>query len=323
MTAPVPQHVPVLRDEAVSGLNPQSDGCYVDGTFGDGGYSRAILDSAPCRVIAVDRDPDAVRRGSTLVGHYRGRLTLVEGRFGDMPALVATVGVDQVDGIVMDLGVSTRQLLDPARGLSFRLDGELDMRLGRDGPTAAEVVNHEPEPALADIIWRYGEERHSRRIARAIVAARSHAPIRTTVRLAEIVRDAVPRSGKPPTIDPATRTFQALRIHVNDELDELERALHAAEHLLVAGGRLVVVSFHSLEDRSVKRFLRRRDGTGTGRSRHAPPDPVDPPLPSFRTLNQRPIRPGPAERAINPASRSARLRVAARTAAAPWPETLS
>jgi 16S rRNA (cytosine1402-N4)-methyltransferase len=242
-------HIPVLVDEIVLALAPRPGGVIVDGTFGLGGYARALLSAAPCRVVGIDRDPSAIIRGRTLVESYAGRLDLIEGRFSEMEKLLCAAGIDAVDGVALDLGVSSPQLDDPARGFSFRFDGPLDMRMGGAGPSAASLVNSLGEAELADIIWRLGEERLSRRVARAIVAARQEAPIERTAALARIVRSVVPASRD--GIDPATRTFQALRLYVNDELGELERGLGAAERLLKAGGRLAVVSFHSLEDRAV------------------------------------------------------------------------
>ncbi len=324
MTAPVQDrrqhtdHTPVLCAEAVAALAVQGGGCYVDGTFGGGGYTSAILEAAACRVIAIDRDPAAIRRGRRLRVAYGNRLTLIEGRFGDMDTLVLQTGIGRVNGVVLDLGVSSQQLDDPARGFSFRWDGPVDMRMGTDGPSAVDVVNTASEVDLANIIFRFGEERYARRVARAIILARSEAAIETTVRLAEIVHKALPRGRHKIGIDPATRTFQALRIHVNDELGELDRGLCAAERLLLPGGRLAVVAFHSLEDRLVKRFIRNRCGNDGGRSRHAPPDARDLAAPSFSAIHGRPIRPTTTETAINPRARSARLRTAERTAAPAW-----
>lgn len=306
-------HVPVLLDQVVRLLAPRDDALYLDGTFGAGGHSRALLAAARCRVIGIDRDPRAVERGGALAREYPGRLTVVEGRFGDMEALLASLGLTAAAGIVLDLGVSSPQIDDPARGFSWRADGPLDMRMGREGVSAAELVNTLPESALANIIYIYGEERFARRVARAIVAQRKKAPLTRTGELAELVRAVVPaRSG----IDPATRTFQALRIEANDELGELERALRAAERLLAPGGRLAIVSFHSLEDRRVKDFLRKRSEAAPRRSRHRPLEARG--APSFRLLTRKPITPGPAELARNPRARSARLRGAERTAAPVW-----
>lgn len=306
-------HVPVLLAEAIAALAPRDDGLYVDGTFGAGNYSRAILEAARCRVVALDRDPAAVARGGALASRYAGRLTVVEGRFGDLEQILAGLGIARVAGIALDLGFSSDQMDDPRRGFSFRADGPLDMRMSSEGVTAADLVNTLPEAALADLIYVYGEERHSRRVARAIVRARAKAPLTRTGELAALVRKVVPTAGG---IDPATRTFQALRMEVNDELGELERALTAAERLLDPGGRLAIVAFHSLEDRRVKDFLRARSG-GIGGSRHRPS--LAQRAPTFAVLTRRPVRPSAEEIARNPRSRSARLRAAERTAAPPWP----
>ncbi len=267
MTAAGSRHIPVLGREAVESLNPHQGGIYVDATFGAGGYSRAILEVGRTRVIGIDRDRSAIAGGFELVDRSEGRLTLVEDRFSHLAEVCTAQGIDAVDGVVMDVGVSSMQLDEAGRGFSFRLDGPLDMRMGDSGPTAADVVARASEAELADIIYVFGEERHSRRVARAIAAARKEAPIATTRALADIVARVV--RSKPGDIHPATRTFQALRIFVNEELDELHLALEAAEQVLKPGGRLVVVSFHSLEDRIVKTFLVERSTTGGG-SRHLP-----------------------------------------------------
>ena len=308
-------HTPVMRDEAVAALAPRAGALYVDGTFGAGGYSAALLAAADCRVYAIDRDPAAIARGGDLAARSDGRLALIEGRFGDMDTLLAAHGVTLVHGVVLDLGVSSPQLDEAARGFSFRFDGPLDMRMAHAGETAAELINRLPEQDLADIIWRFGEERHSRRIARAIVAARAAAPIARTLELAALVRKATPRAAD--GVDPATRTFQALRISVNDELGELRRGLAAAERILAPGGWLAVVSFHSLEDREVKNFMRARSGAERG-SRHLP-DTRAVRAPSFRLDARRALRPGDAETRANPRARSARLRAAQRTEAPAWP----
>jgi 16S rRNA (cytosine1402-N4)-methyltransferase len=312
--APFAGHVPVLVDAVLAALAPRDDALYVDATFGGGGYSRALLGAARCRVLAIDRDPEAVARGRALETAYQGRLLIIEGCFGEMIRLVDPLGAP-VAGITFDLGVSSTQVDTPARGFSFRVDGPLDMRMSDSGRDAAQLVAALSESELRELIDAFGEERFARRIAHAIVVARRRAPIRRTLELAAIVRGAVPRAE--PGLDPATRTFQALRIAVNDELGELDRGLAAAEHLLMPGGRLAVVSFHSLEDRRVKNFLRARSTTAPRRSRHEPP-PIAPPPPSFRLLHRRAIRPGAAEIADNPRARSARLRAAERTATAPW-----
>lgn len=321
MTDDIQAHIPVMVNEVVAALEPRDGGLYVDGTFGRGGYSRAILDAAECRVLGIDRDPAAVAAGRDLARAFPDRLSVVEGVFGDLDDILDARGIDAVDGIALDLGVSSPQVDDPSRGFSFRFDGPLDMRMGSHGPTAAEVVNTLPEKELASIIWRLGEERFSRRVARAIVAARAEGPIERTPDLADIVRRVVPRSRD--GIDPATRTFQALRLYVNDELGELDRGLRAAERALRPGGRLVVVSFHSLEDRRVKEFLRVRSGRSGAPSRHLPvagPDAGRGPTPSFRLTVAKPATPDAAERAANPRARSARLRAAERTEASSFEE---
>src|SRR5438067_4426656 len=314
------RHIPVLGRQAIGMLQPHAGGIYVDATFGAGGYSRAILAVAGTRVIGIDRDRSAVTGGFDLVDESGGRLTLVEDRFSNLAEICAAQGVDAVDGVVMDVGVSSMQLDQAERGFSFRLGGPLDMRMGQSGPTAADVVAKASEADLANIIYIFGEERHSRRVARAIVAARKEAPITTTQGLADIVGRVV--RSKPNEIHPATRTFQALRIFVNEELDELHMALSAAERVLKPGGRLVVVSFHSLEDRIVKNFLAERSKAGGG-SRHLPE--IAQASPSFVVLTKRPVTPDEAEISANPRARSAKLRAAERTeapahAAAPLPQ---
>jgi len=321
--APTPEngsHIPVLLEAVVASLAPRHDATYVDGTFGGGGYSAALLAAARCRVLGIDRDPEAIRRGAALAARHPGRLTLVEGRFGEMERLVRGATQEPIAGVALDLGVSSTQLDSAERGFSFRLDGPLDMRMGQDGTSAADLVSGLEEGDLAELIRNLGEERYARRVARAIVAARRRAPIRRTGELAEIVRAAIPR--REPGLDAATRTFQALRIAVNDELGELDRGLAAAERLLMPGGRLAVVAFHSLEDARVKSFLRHRSGRAAGGSRHLPPATATM-APSFTLLTRRPIRPGADEIARNPRARSARLRAAERTAAPAWPAALA
>lgn len=313
-------HVPVLLNEVVQALQPHAGGLYVDGTFGGGGYTGALLGAADCRVYAIDRDAAAIERGRALAARHSGHLELIEGRFGDLTRLLTARGVAIVHGVVFDLGLSSPQIDEAARGFSFRSDGPLDMRMGASGETAADLVNRLPEAELADIIWRYGEERQARRIARAIVRAREAAPIARTLELAALVRQVVPRA--PDGIDPATRTFQALRIRVNDEIEEIRRGLLAAEQLLAPGGWLAVVSFHSLEDREVKAFLRERSG-GAGRGSRHRPDAGVPRAPSFRLASRRAVRPGEAECRANPRARSARLRAAQRTDAPAWPAVSS
>ncbi len=305
-------HVPVLLREVVDALQPADGERYLDGTFGAGGYTQALLDTADCRVIALDRDPDAIAAGQVLAERYPARLLLIEGRFGDMAELLEAEGVREVDGVALDLGVSSTQFDRPERGFSFRASGPLDMRMEKRGPSAADLVNEADEAELADIFWRYGEERRSRRVARAIVEQRKTKRIETTAELAEIVRRAVGLSAKDES-DPATRVFQALRIAVNDELGELERGLAAAEQVLAPGGRLAVVSFHSLEDRAVKDFVRARAGRTPAPSRHAPPS-REHRAATLRDLTRRPVMPSDAEVAANPRARSARLRVAEKIA---------
>lgn len=306
-------HIPVMLPEVVAALMPKDGEIYVDGTFGAGGYSRAFLESADCTVIAIDRDPAAQARAQAMSAEFGKRFLFIAGRFGDALELVRAAGFKQVDGLVLDIGVSSAQIDDPARGFSFRFDGALDMRMdnGGDGETAADIVNGYKEEDLANLIYKYGEERLSRRIARRIVAERAEAPIESTKRLADIVRAVVPSSPKDKS-DPSTRTFQALRIAVNDELGELERALSAAEILLKEGGRLVVVSFHSLEDGIVKTFLYERSGKKAAPSRHLPAAPPEAP-PTFTLSPRKPLSPSDDEIRINPRSRSARLRGAVRT----------
>jgi 16S rRNA (cytosine1402-N4)-methyltransferase len=299
-------HLPVMLDEVLATLSPRDGGIYLDGTFGGGGYARAILERARCTLWAIDRDPEAIQRGASLVAEFPGRLHLLHGQFGNMVALLDQAGVTALDGVVLDLGVSSFQLDDPGRGFSFRFDGPLDMRMGKHGTSAADLVNTLPERALADVLFELGEERASRRIARAIITARQEAPIETTGRLAAIIRSVMPRD--PSGIDPATRSFQALRIKVNDELHQIEDALEQAAGLLAPGGKLVVVAFHSLEDRIVKRFMNEAAGRTGGPSRHDPSGLLGREAPRFRLLTSRALRPGRGETEINPRSRSARLR---------------
>jgi 16S rRNA (cytosine1402-N4)-methyltransferase len=310
MSAAATRHIPVLGREAVEMLKPRDGGIYIDATFGAGGYSRAILDAADTLVIGIDRDRSAIAGGFDLVDRSNGRLTLVEDKFSNLAEICAVQGIATVDGVVMDVGVSSMQLDEAGRGFSFRLDGPLDMRMGHDGPTAADVVAKASEADLANIIYIFGEERHSRAVARAIVAARKEAPITTTRALAEIVSKVV--WSKPGEIHPATRTFQGLRIFVNEELDELHLALSAAERMLKPAGRLVVVSFHSLEDRIVKNFLGERGKTGGG-SRHLPE--LAQSAPSFSILTKRPVTADEDEVRANPRARSAKLRAAERSEA--------
>jgi 16S rRNA (cytosine1402-N4)-methyltransferase len=310
MNSPAPRHIPVLGREAVALLNPRDGGMYVDATFGAGGYSRMILDTPGTRVLGIDRDRSAISGGFDLVDQSAGRLTLVEDRFSNLAEICTAQGLQGVDGVVMDIGVSSMQLDEAGRGFSFRLGGPLDMRMGHDGPTAADVIARASEADLANIIYIFGEERHSRSVARAIIAARKEAPITTTKALADIVAKVV--WSKPGEIHPATRTFQALRIFVNGELDELHLALAAAERVLKPGGRLAVVSFHSLEDRIVKNFFSERAKAGGG-SRHLPE--IAQAAPSFVVLTKRPVIANEDEISANPRARSAKLRAAERSAA--------
>lgn len=314
MTAERARHVPVLLEEAIAALEPRAGGAYLDATFGAGGYTRRLLACENTRVLALDRDPAAVRAGWPLVEASGGRLTLVEARFSALAEIAERFGFAPLDGIVADIGVSSMQFDEAARGFSFRGEGPLDMRMEGRGPSAADIVAEAEEATLADILYHYGEERASRRIARAIIAAREARPIATTRDLAHIIERAAP--GKPGDIHPATKSFQALRIAVNDELGELVALLAGAERALAPGGRLAVVSFHSLEDRIVKQFLAERSGRGETRSRRLPGEPT-PPEPTFRCEGRQPVAPGEAEIAANPRARSAKLRFSTRLAAPP------
>ena len=297
-------HRPVMLAQVLAALQPRDGARYIDGTFGGGGYSKAILEAADCRVLGIDRDPEAIARGQQLVKQFSGRLTLVEGEFSRMDSLAGPT-----DGIVLDLGVSSFQFDTPARGFSFREAGPLDMRMSLSGASAADFVNSADHPTLASVIARLGEEKNARRIATAIIAAR---PLTTTAQLADVVAKAQGPAALRHAIHPATRTFQALRIHVNDELGELERGLDAALAVLRPAGRLAVVSFHSLEDRIVKQFFTRHAAGQTG-SRHLPARAR--PKPRLRVITSRPQTPAESEIADNPRSRSAKLRVAERLAA--------
>lgn len=303
-----------MLHEMLAALNPQDGEQIVDGTFGAGGYTRAILESADCRVFSIDRDSHVQQFADKLKAEFGGRFVFLSGSFGQMMALLAEQGVNSVDGIVLDIGVSSMQIDEAERGFSFKKDGPLDMRMAQTGMTAAELVNNASETELADIIHYYGEEKAARRIAKAIVQARAEKEITTTHQLAALVAKVVGRGqGK---IDPATRTFQALRIHVNDELGELVRALQAAEQLLVVGGRLVVVTFHSLEDRIVKRFFQSRSGgLEETISRHVPMMAKASALASFDVRGRKVVKATDAEAALNPRARSAKLRWAVRTGA--------
>jgi len=312
------RHIPVLLAEVLASLEPQDGAVFIDGTFGAGGYTRAILEAADCSVLALDRDPSAILGSQSLQQEFGERLTVVESRFSELDEAAREQGVAPVDGIVLDIGVSSMQLDEAERGFSFQADGPLDMRMSSAGISAADVVNDADEEDLARIVYVLGEERRSRAVARGIVRARGEARITTTRALAEVVSRAVGgRRGEEQ--HPATRTFQALRIYVNDELGELARGLAAAERTLKPGGRLVVVTFHSLEDRIVKRFLQERAGKESQVSRHLPPQSVKLQVPSFEIVNPRPLTPSKEELEVNPRARSARLRAAVRTQAPPWP----
>lgn len=314
-----PRHLPVLLPQVLAALAPAPGETFIDGTFGAGGYTRALLEAHPdVRVLAIDRDPSAIARGAALVLEFPHRLKLVHGRFGDLGDIAVDAGWAPVQGVVLDVGVSSMQLDEPERGFSFQNDGPLDMRMGNDGPTAADIVNTAEEGVIADILYRLGDERSSRAIARRIVATRAQRPFTRTRELAELVARTLGREriqGK----HAATRTFQALRVYVNDELGELARALIAAERILAPEGRLAVVSFHSLEDALVKHFLRERATAPQAGSRHLPPQDRSGPRPSFRFLSSKPVSPTDTETAANPRARSARLRSAIRTDAEPRP----
>jgi len=304
------RHVPVLRAEVLHALQPRAGGLYLDATFGAGGYTEALLETPAARVLALDRDPLAIAAGADLVARAESRLSLVQARFGTLDVVAGRHGLADFDGVVLDIGVSSMQIDNASRGFSFSQDGPLDMRMDCAGPSAADLVNTAPAEALADIFYHYGEERASRRIARAIVALRSDAPFTTTARLAATIARVAP--GKPGAIHPATRAFQALRIAVNDELGELAAALAAAEAVLKEGGRLAVVTFHSLEDRIVKQFLAARSGRGEAPSRRLPGEAA-PPRPTFGLDGKQPIVATAAELAQNPRARSAKLRHGTRT----------
>lgn len=311
-------HIPVMIDDVLAALSPQDGEVYIDGTFGAGGYSAAFLDAADCTVIAIDRDITAIENGAALKEKYGERLVLIHGRFGDALALARNAGFDFVDGFIVDVGVSSMQIDQAERGFSFRFNGPLDMRMDQSGggKTAADLVNDLPEEELANVIYRYGDERKSRWIAKEIVKQRAEERIETTGRLASIIRSVVPKSKKD-SIDPATRTFQALRIAVNSEIDEIEGALCAAEQLLNPDGRLIVVSFHSLEDTPVKNFMRQRAGLESRSSRYVPQIESQDNF-TFTLPSKKALFPSADETGSNPRARSARMRVAIRTDNPPW-----
>ncbi|MGH6735832.1 MAG: 16S rRNA (cytosine(1402)-N(4))-methyltransferase RsmH [Methyloceanibacter sp.] len=312
------RHIPVMLSEVLAALQPKDGEIIVDGTFGAGGYAKAILGAADCKLIAIDRDAEAFALGGALVQRYPGRVMAVLGCYSDMEAIAASEGFASVDGVTLDLGVSSMQLDRAERGFSFAKDGPLDMRMGAEGPTASDLINALAEEELAEIIFVLGEERRARAIARAIVKRRGEAPITSTGELADIVVGVIGRK-RDETKHPATRTFQALRLYLNAELDELARGLSAAERLLKAGGRLVVVTFHSLEDRIAKRFFASRSEPGPKGSRHLPEAAEQTLPPSFQLLNRRPLEPSKEEIRRNPRARSARLRAGERTGAAAHP----
>ena len=299
-------HKPVLVNEMVKALAPKDNGVYVDGTFGAGGYSKAILQAANCRVYAIDRDPNTKRFAEKIEAEFFDRFVWILGNFSNMCTFLAAQGVNKVDGVVLDLGVSSMQLDQAERGFSFRNDGPLDMRMGAEGQNAADVVNYATEEELADILYYYGEEKAARRIAKAIISARNSLPITRTLQLADIIRNAL--GGKQSKSDPATRSFQALRIHVNQEFEAIERGLTEAEHLLTPGGRMVVVTFHSLEDRLVKRFYHSRCGRFGEQSRHLPKG-EEAAAPTFLLPKPDKLTASDHEVKTNPRSRSATLRV--------------
>jgi 16S rRNA (cytosine1402-N4)-methyltransferase len=308
------RHIPVMLSEVLRALDPKSGAIIVDATFGAGGYSRAILEAADCQVIAIDRDPEGIAAGQPLAAEFPGQLKLVTGRFGAMDEIAKREGIEAVDGVALDLGISSMQLDEASRGFSFMKEGPLDMRMGEAGPTASDIVNTLSAGELAEIIAKLGEENRSRAIAKAIVARRAEKPIETTKQLADIVARVLGRK-RDESKHPATRTFQAFRLYINEELEELAHGLSAAERLLRAGGRLVVVTFHSLEDRIVKRFFASRSTPAPRGSRHLLETSRSEFAPSFQLLNRSPIEPDQSEIRRNPRARSARLRAAERTAA--------
>jgi 16S rRNA (cytosine1402-N4)-methyltransferase len=316
------RHIPVMLSEVLAALEPKDGEIVVDGTFGAGGHSEALLDRADCKIIAIDRDPEAFRLSGELAQKYPGRLMAVLGRYSDMDKIAASEGFTSVDGVALDLGVSSMQLDEPGRGFSFMQEGPLDMRMGQGGPSASDIVNALPEQELAGIIAKLGEERRARAIAKAIVARRAEQPITTTGELADIVARVLGRKHDDKK-HPATRTFQALRLYLNEELNELAHGLAAAERLLRARGRLAVVTFHSLEDRIAKRFFLSRSAPPPRASRHLPEARGEILAPSFRLLNRRPLEPSKGEIARNPRARSARLRAAERTEAPAHPLDLA
>jgi len=309
-------HIPVMLGECISSLDIKDNEIYVDGTFGGGGYTRAILEAANCKVYAIDRDPEAYERAVKMSEEFAGRLIPLFGCFGDIKELLFSKGIKKVNGIVLDIGVSSIQLNTAERGFSFQREGPLDMRMSKEGKTAADIVNNMSEKELADIIYKYGEEHASRRIAKKIIEQRKIASIETTLKLAEVVHSVIPQNKKTKT-DTATKTFQALRIYINNELQELEDVLNYSEELLETSGRLVVVSFHSLEDWRVKNFFKERCGRTSKGSRHMP-EIIEGKEPTFSQIKKGLIKPSKEEVAINIRARSAKLRYATRTKNLPW-----
>lgn len=303
-------HIPVMLAEVLEALSPQDNDIIIDGTFGAGGYTRAILDAANCRVIAFDRDETAISAGQALVDAYKGRLTLIHDRFSRFADHLDRLGIEAVDGLVLDIGVSSMQIDRAERGFSFQKDGPLDMRMGQEGETSADLINSREEKEIADILYQFGEERKSRAIARAIVREREKKPFSTTLELADLVQSVLGRRPQD-KVHPATRTFQALRIAVNEELTELRETLETSEKKLKPGARLVVVSFHSLEDRIVKEYLHEKAG-GQAPSRHMP-HALEAAKPLFTLMKRGAMKAGESETAHNPRARSARLRAALRT----------
>ncbi len=305
-------HISIMASEMVSYLNPVDGGVYVDGTFGAGGHTRCLLEAANCHVYAIDCDPYVEIFVEKLKQEFGDRITFIQGKFGDMEELLEEYGVKHVDGIFLDIGVSSMQVDTAERGFSFMYDGPLDMRMGNDGANVADFINSAEEEEIANIIYKYGDERKSRRIAKAIIFNRDDEPITRTKQLADIVAKAVGR-GKKDTINPATRTFQALRIFINDELGELEKALESSERILSAGGRIAIITFHSGEDRIVKEYFNSKSGKNTGYSRHYPVPEKEAIEPVFRLVTKKAISPSEDEVSINSRSRSAKLRVAEKT----------
>ncbi|MEI8320873.1 MAG: 16S rRNA (cytosine(1402)-N(4))-methyltransferase RsmH [Alphaproteobacteria bacterium] len=311
-------HKPVLLNEVLAVLDPVAGKTYVDGTFGAGGYTKAILEKSPCIVYGIDRDPDAVDRAQALRKTYP-RFHIIEGNFADMDHLMSETVHPKVDGVVLDLGVSSPQLDQADRGFSFQKDGPLDMRMEKSGVTAAQVVNTYSEERLAHIIWSYGDEKKSKQIAKRIVNDRVKTPFTSTLQLAKVIHETLGHKD-PRKIDPATKTFQALRIFVNEEMGSLKKGLRAAEKILNPGGHLIVVSFHSLEDREVKTFLQTRSGKKSNPSRYDPRPNTPDSLPStFQLIDKKSMAPSMKEVRDNPRSRSAKLRWALRTTAPAWP----